>query len=112
MIRLKNVTKYYTDCDKVTMALNNINLTFDDVGFVAITGESGSGKSTLLNVISGMDTYEDGEVYYGEQETSYFDDNDWENYRRNNVSIIYQLYNLIDSYSAYENVAMILKMNG
>ncbi len=112
MIRLKNVSKYYTSGDKVTMALNNINLTLDDVGFVAITGESGSGKSTLLNVISGMDTFEEGEVYYGEQETSYFDENDWENYRRNNVSVIYQLYNLIDSYSAYDNIAMILKMNG
>lgn len=112
MISLKNVSKYYTSGDKVTMALNNINLTLDDVGFVAITGESGSGKSTLLNVISGMDTYEEGEVYYGEQETSYFDELDWENYRRNNVSIIYQLYNLIDSYSVYDNIATILKMNG
>lgn len=111
MIRLKNVSKYYSSDENVTMALNNINLSFNDVGFVVITGESGSGKSTLLNVISGMDTYEDGEVYYGEQETSYFDSEDWDNYRRNNMSIIYQSYNLIDSYTALENIEVILRMN-
>ena len=82
MIKLKNVTKYYSSENSVAMALKNINLEFYKGEFVAITGKSGSGKSTLLNVISGMDTYEDGEMYFKGSETSYYDSRDWENYRR------------------------------
>lgn len=108
MIKLKDVTKYYYSDSSVTLGLQRINLEFKLGEFVAITGESGSGKSTLLNVISGMDTYEEGELYFGEQETSCFSEVDWENYRRNHISLIYQSYNLIDSYTALENIESVL----
>ena len=104
MIKLKNVAKYYTSDTSIVMALRNINLEFRKGEFIAVTGKSGSGKSTFLNVISGMDTYEDGEMYFQNMETSYYDSRDWENYRRENISFIYQAYNLIDSYTALENV--------
>jgi len=112
MIKLKGVAKYYTSDSSVVMALRNINLEFRKGEFVAITGKSGSGKSTLLNVISGMDTYEDGEMYFQNTETSYYDSRDWENYRRENISFIYQAYNLIDSYTALENVEAVMMICG
>lgn len=107
-IRLKDVTKYYYSDTSVTLGLRKINMEFKLGEFVVITGESGSGKSTLLNVISGMDTYEEGELYFGQQETSCFCEDDWENYRKNHISLIYQSYNLIDSYTALENIESVL----
>ena len=92
------------------MALHNINLEFQKGEFVAITGMSGSGKSTLLNVISGMDSYEEGEMYVQGEETSYYDAQDWETYRREKISFIYQSYNLIDSYTALENVETVMEI--
>lgn len=62
MLKLENVTKYYHTSSSVTCALSKVNLEFNIGEFVIITGESGSGKTTLLNVISGLDTYEDGEL--------------------------------------------------
>lgn len=110
MIKLKGVTKYYTSDNSVTLALKNVNLEFRKGEFIAITGKSGSGKSTLLNIISGMDTYEDGEMYVNSTETSCYDSRDWEDYRRENISFVYQSYNLIDSYTALENVEAVLRM--
>lgn len=110
MIELKDVTKYYSSDTSVAMALRNINLEFHKGEFVVITGKSGSGKSTLLNVISGMDTYEEGEMYFNGMETSYYDKRDWEDYRRENISFIYQSYNLIDSYTALENVETVMRI--
>ena len=62
MLKLENITKYYYGATSVTQALRKINLEFKLGEFVAITGESGSGKTTLLNLISGLDSYEDGET--------------------------------------------------
>ncbi len=112
MITLKNVSKYYRSSSGITTGLRKINLEFHKGEFVAITGESGSGKSTMLNVLSGSDTYEEGEMYLYGHPTSGYGKSEWELYRRDYISFIYQNYNLIDSYSAIDNVESALLMKG
>ena len=112
ILKLENICKYYYSNNTVSLGLNKINLEFHLGEFVAITGESGSGKTTLLNVIAGLDTYEDGELYYNGENTSHFDENDWEEYRKNKISFIFQNYNLIDSYTVLENVETVLLIQG
>ena len=112
MLKLENLSKYYYSSSSVTCALRKINLEFNVGEFIAITGESGSGKTTLLNIISGLDSYEDGELYYNNKKTSYFDDSDWENYRKDQIAFIFQNYNLIDSYSVLENVMVTYIIEG
>ncbi len=106
MLHLKNIAKYYHEPGSVVQALDSINLSFSNNEFVVITGESGSGKSTLLNVISGLDTYEDGELLFMGQETAYFSKDDWETYRKNNIGFIFQHYNLIESFTVFQNIEM------
>ena len=112
MIKLKNVCKYYNNNGNVTIGLRNINLSFKKGEIVAIVGESGSGKSTLLNVICGVDTYEDGELYFNGESTSYFNQQDMDLFRKKHVAFIYQQYNLIDSYTVLENVMIPYLING
>ncbi len=112
MIKLENISKYYHEENTVVKGLSNINLNFEIGEFVAITGESGCGKTTLLNVISGIDTYEDGEMYVNGDETSYFSLKDWEEYRKKYIAFIFQNYNLIDSYTVIQNVMVSLLIKG
>lgn len=112
MIELKNVSKFYTDNSIVTIGLRNINLKFNKGEFVAITGDSGSGKSTLLNVISLIDTYDEGEILYYGNETFYFNQNESDVFRKNNISFIFQKYNIVDSYTVLQNVMLPLLIKG
>ena len=112
MIKLKNVSKYYYSKGMVASGLSNINLELDYGEFVVITGESGSGKSTLLNVISGLDTYEDGELYINEVETSHFTSSNFEMYRKKYIGNIFQDFNLVNSYTVYQNIELALLING
>lgn len=112
MIKLVDVSKYYKTESTVVMGLHKINLEFSIGEFVAITGESGSGKSTLLNVISGVDSYEDGELYIDNEETSYYSQADFEKFRKEQVAFIFQNYNLIDNYTVLQNVEAALIIKG
>ena len=78
MLELKNVSKFYYSKGMVSSGFSKVSLKFDLGEFVAITGESGSGKSTLLNVISGLDSYEEGEMYINGNETSHYTEKDYE----------------------------------
>ena len=89
MITLKNVSKYYYNKGIIASGFTKVNLNLDLGEFVAITGESGSGKSTLLNVISGLDTYEEGEMYVDGKETSHYTEVDFEKYRKKYISNIF-----------------------
>ena len=82
VIQLKNVSKFYYSKGMISSGISKIDLEFDKGEFVVITGESGSGKTTLLNVISGLDSYEEGEMYIDGKETSHFLASDFENYRK------------------------------
>lgn len=112
MIKIENLSKFYSSNGVVSKGLENINLELNKGEFVAIVGESGSGKSTLLNVITQMDTYDDGEIYFNGEETSYFNEDDISEFKKNHVSFIFQNYNLLDSYTVLENVMLPLLIKG
>lgn len=112
LIRLSNVSKFYYSKGVIATGFSRVSLEFSMGEFVAITGESGSGKSTLLNVISGLDTYEEGEMYIDGKETSHYTEKDFEDYRRKYIGNIFQNFNLVNSYTVYQNIELVLLLNG
>ena len=108
LLKLENIGKIYVSEKNVSVGIREVNLSFDSGEFVCVTGKSGSGKSTLLNVISGMDSYEEGELYVEGEPTSHFLQPDWEEYREKYISFIFQDYNIIDSFTVLENVELAL----
>ncbi len=112
LIKLSNVSKFYYSKGVIASGFNKVNLSFDIGEFVVITGESGSGKSTLLNVISGLDSYEEGEMYINGEETSHYTEENFEEYRRKYVGNIFQSFNLVNSYTVYQNIELVLLLNG
>lgn len=112
MLRLERVSKFYSAGGLVSAGFSKVDLSFQLGEFVAITGESGSGKSTLLNVISGLDSFEEGEMYIEGQPTSGYSREDLENYRKQYIGSIFQTFNLINSYTVYQNVELVLLLSG
>ena len=112
IIRLDQVSKFYKSEETVSVGMKKVSLSFELGEFVCITGESGSGKSTLLNVISGLDGYEEGELYLFDEETSHYTIADWERYRSAYIGFVFQNYNIIDSYTVYQNVMLALEIQG
>ena len=112
MLKLENVSKIYYTNGIVATGISKVNLELNIGEFVVITGESGSGKSTLLNVISGIDSYEEGEMYINGKETSHYTEKDFEEYRKKYIANIFQSFNLINSYTVYQNVELVSLLNG
>lgn len=112
LISLKKVSKFYYNKNSISSGFSKINIDLDTSEFVVITGESGSGKSTLLNVISGLDSYEEGEMYINGKETSHYSEVDYEQYRRKYIGNVFQNFNLVNSYTVYQNIELVLLLNG
>lgn len=112
LIELKKVSKFYAGRDTVSTGFARVDLTLDRGEFVAITGESGSGKSTLINVISGLDTYEEGVMLVNGEDTSGYITRDYERYRKECIGNIFQDYNLIGSYTVYQNIELAMLLSG
>lgn len=112
MLKLKNVSKFYYNKGIIASGFTKVNLELKIGEFVVITGESGSGKSTLLNVISGIDSYEEGEMYINGKETSHYTEKDFEDYRRKYIANIFQSFNLVNSYTVYQNIELVMLLNG
>ena len=108
LLRLKNIGKIYDSNDILTIGIRGINLDFDYNEFVTIEGESGSGKSTLLNVIGANDSYEEGELYIGGEETSHYGTAEWEKYREKYIATVFQDFNIIENLTVLENVELAL----
>ena len=112
MLELKKVSKYYYNKGVIASGFRKLDLKLNIGEFVAIVGESGSGKSTLVNVLSGLDSYEEGEMYVNGEKTSHYTTKDFEEYRKKYISNIYQEFNLINSYTVYQNIELVAKLNG
>lgn len=112
LMKIKNLIKIYKSGYEGIRALGGINLEFNRNEFIAVLGPSGCGKSTLLNVISGLEVPSSGEIIIQGQSTRSFNKHSWDIYRRHNVGFIFQHFNLINSLTAIENVALPLAVAG
>ena len=106
ILKVQNLDKSYGKGEAKVDALKNINLSINKGEFVAIVGPSGSGKSTLLHLIGGVDKPTSGKVYINNVDIYSLKEKDLSIFRRRNVGLIYQFYNLIPVLSAKENILL------
>ena len=107
LLKAEGISKIYSQ-GALAVGLHRFSASFYRGEFVAITGSSGSGKSTLLNVLSALDSYDEGEIYFKGEPTSHFTEEDRAAYRKDNVAFIFQDYNILDSYTVYQNIELAL----
>lgn len=112
ILRIDNVEKYYGNRSSLTKAIDNISFEVDKGEFVAIMGASGSGKTTLLNCISTIDRVTSGRVYVGGQDITELKGNKLNRFRREQLGFIFQDFNLLDTLTAFENIALALSIQG
>lgn len=103
MISVKNLKKFYDNIHNIYI-LNNLNLIVEDGEFLGIMGASGSGKSTLLRILSGMESFSDGEVKIEGQNLLSMKEQEKELYRQQVISYIFQDYNLLSGLTVKENI--------
>lgn len=106
MIKVEHVSKIYGTGNNKIVALNDVSLTIDNGEFVSIIGPSGSGKSTLMHIIGGVDAPTDGKVYINNTDIYAQNENDLAVFRRREVGLIYQFYNLIPILNVIENMTL------
>lgn len=112
ILRVENLTKIYGKGDTSVNALDKVSFTVNKGEFVAIIGPSGSGKSTLLHIIGGVDTPTSGNVYVEDTDIYSLKESPLAIFRRRQIGLIYQFYNLIPVLNVKENITLPLLLDG
>lgn len=112
ILKIENVKKEYANGDKKLYALDEVSLTINQGEFVAIVGPSGSGKSTLLHIIGGIDKPTSGNVLINGTDISTLRSDKMTIFRRRNIGIVYQFYNLIPTINAEANITLPVLLDG
>lgn len=111
ILKVEKLSKIYGKGDTKVVALDNVSFSVEKGEFVAIVGASGSGKSTLLHLIGGVDRPTSGKVFIDGKDIYNFDDDKLAIFRRRQVGLIYQFYNLIPILNVVENITLPLKLD-
>ncbi|ONI41745.1 multidrug ABC transporter ATP-binding protein [Candidatus Epulonipiscium fishelsonii] len=110
-LEVQNIQKYYISKENTTKAIDGISFDVAEGEFVGIMGSSGSGKSTLLNCISTIDAVTNGKIYIDNEDISKIKGNKLSDFRGKKLGFIFQDFNLLDTLTAYENIALALSIN-
>lgn len=106
ILKVENLEKYYGSKGNVTKALANISFSMEQGDFVGIMGASGSGKTTLLNCVSTIDTATSGHIYISGRDITKLSSRQLSKFRREELGFIFQDFNLLDTLTAFENIAL------
>ena len=112
VLEVKELTKKYGEGESEVIALDHVSFSVERGEFVAIIGASGSGKSTLMNMIGGIDYPTSGSIIIDGNEIQAMSEDELAIFRRRNLGIVYQFYNLIPTLAAEENIALPWKLDG
>lgn len=112
ILKIESIEKYYGNKSSLTKAINNISFQVEKGEFVAIMGASGSGKTTLLNCISTIDKVTSGNIYVTGRNITNLNGKELNKFRREELGFIFQDFNLLDTLTAYENIALALSIQG
>lgn len=112
ILRVENLVKTYGQGDNIVNAVDNISLSVNKGEFVAIVGASGSGKSTLLHLLGGVDKPTSGEIYIDGNEINSMNNDNLAIFRRRQIGIVYQFYNLIPILTVEENISLPCDLDG
>ena len=112
ILKVENLVKTYGEGDNIVNAVDNISLSVNKGEFVAIVGASGSGKSTLLHLLGGVDSPTSGKIYIDGNEINNMNNDKLAIFRRRQIGIVYQFYNLIPILTVEENISLPCDLDG
>ena len=112
ILKVENLKRVYGTGASKVVALDNVSFTVDEGEFVSIVGASGSGKSTLLHLIGGVDRPTSGKVFINDEDIYKLNNDDLAIFRRRQIGLIYQFYNLIPILNVIENISLPLELDG